>query len=88
MLDTALLLAAAFFAGTLNAVAGGGSFLTLPALIAVGVPSVTANATGTGALLPCPTRTRGGGKGARTSSRRARRSGAAYRAAAGQPTGR
>ena len=52
MLDTALLLAAAFFAGTLNAVAGGGSFLTLPALIAVGVPSVTANATGTVALLP------------------------------------
>lgn len=52
MLDIALLLVAAFFAGTLNAVAGGGSFLTLPALIAVGVPSVTANATGTVALLP------------------------------------
>src|SRR5690606_27998727 len=48
----ALLLVAAFFAGTLNAVAGGGSFLTLPALIAVGVPPVTANATGTVALLP------------------------------------
>ncbi len=52
MMDSALLLVAAFFAGTLNAVAGGGSFLTLPALIAVGVPSVTANATGTVALLP------------------------------------
>jgi len=52
MMDIALLLVAAFFAGTLNAVAGGGSFLTLPALIAVGVPSVTANATGTVALLP------------------------------------
>jgi len=52
MLDIALLLVAAFFAGTLNAVAGGGSFLTLPALIAVGVPPVTANATGTVALLP------------------------------------
>lgn len=52
MLDITLLLVAAFFAGTLNAVAGGGSFLTLPALIAVGVPSVTANATGTVALLP------------------------------------
>lgn len=51
-MDIALLLIAAFFAGTLNAVAGGGSFLTLPALIAVGVPSVTANATGTVALLP------------------------------------
>lgn len=52
MLDIALLLVAAFFAGTLNAVAGGGSFLTLPALIAVGVPPVSANATGTVALLP------------------------------------
>lgn len=52
MFDTALLLAAAFVAGTLNAVAGGGSFLTLPALVFTGVPHVTANATGTVALLP------------------------------------
>lgn len=48
----ALLLAAAFAAGALNAVAGGGSFLTLPALIYAGLPPVTANATGTVALLP------------------------------------
>ncbi|WP_018141674.1 MULTISPECIES: sulfite exporter TauE/SafE family protein [unclassified Thioalkalivibrio] len=47
-----LLLAAGFFAGLLNAVAGGGSFLTLPALMSVGVPPVAANATGTAALLP------------------------------------
>lgn len=47
-----LLLAAAFLAGALNAVAGGGSFLTLPALIFAGVPPVAANATGTFALLP------------------------------------
>lgn len=47
-----LLLAAAFVAGALNAVAGGGSFLTLPALIYTGMPPVTANATGTVALLP------------------------------------
>ncbi len=47
-----LLLVAAFVAGGLNAVAGGGSFLTLPALIAAGVPPVAANATGTVALLP------------------------------------
>jgi hypothetical protein len=33
-------------------VAGGGSFLTLPALLLIGVPAVTANATGTLALLP------------------------------------
>ncbi|MCG5238551.1 sulfite exporter TauE/SafE family protein [Azospirillum doebereinerae] len=47
-----LLLAAAFLAGAMNAVAGGGSFLTLPALIYAGVPPVAANATGTVALLP------------------------------------
>ncbi len=52
MFDTALLLAAAFIAGALNAVAGGGSFLTLPALVFTGVPPVAANATGTVALLP------------------------------------
>ena len=52
MWDSALLLAAAFVAGALNAVAGGGSFLTLPALVFTGVPPVVANATGTVALLP------------------------------------
>lgn len=51
-INLALLLGAAFIAGALNAVAGGGSFLTLPALVYTGVPSVTANATGTVALLP------------------------------------
>ena len=50
--NIALLLAAAFVAGALNAVAGGGSFLTLPALVFTGVPPVVANATGTVALLP------------------------------------
>lgn len=48
----ALLLGAAFLAGAMNAMAGGGSFLTLPALIYAGVPPVAANATGTVALLP------------------------------------
>ena len=52
MADIAILLAAAFVAGALNAVAGGGSFLTLPALVFTGVPPVVANATGTVALLP------------------------------------
>lgn len=52
MFDIALLLTAAFVAGALNAVAGGGSFLTLPALVFVGIPPVIANATGTVALLP------------------------------------
>jgi uncharacterized membrane protein YfcA len=52
MWDIALLMTAAFVAGALNAVAGGGSFLTLPALVFTGVPPVAANATGTVALLP------------------------------------
>lgn len=47
-----LLLAAACGAGMLNAAAGGGSFLTLPALVAAGMPAAVANATGTLALLP------------------------------------
>lgn len=51
-LDWVLLGGAATLAGALNAVAGGGSFLTLPALAMVGVPLVSANATGTAALLP------------------------------------
>jgi uncharacterized protein len=36
----------------MNALAGGGSFVTLPALIAAGVPSVMANASNTVALWP------------------------------------
>ena len=43
---------AGFLAGAMNALAGGGSFVTLPALIAAGVPSVQANASSTVALLP------------------------------------
>lgn len=51
-LEWAVLLLAALLAGGLNAVAGGGSFLTLPALVFAGVPPVAANASGTLALLP------------------------------------
>lgn len=47
-----LLLGAAFAAGALNAVAGGGSFLTLAALVFTGVSPLVANATGTVAQLP------------------------------------
>jgi len=36
----------------LNSVAGGGSFITFPALVFTGVPPVTANATSTVALWP------------------------------------
>ncbi|HUH37164.1 MAG TPA: sulfite exporter TauE/SafE family protein [Spongiibacteraceae bacterium] len=51
-MDWVLVGLAGLLGGMLNAVAGGGSFITLPALIVVGVPPVTANATGTAALLP------------------------------------
>src|SRR2546423_8276200 len=47
-----LLLIAAAIGGALNAVAGGGSFLTLPALIVAGVSPVSASATSTLALWP------------------------------------
>jgi uncharacterized membrane protein YfcA len=40
-----LLFGAGLLAGTLNAIAGGGSLLTLPLLIFVGLPATVANAT-------------------------------------------
>ncbi|HWH08335.1 MAG TPA: sulfite exporter TauE/SafE family protein, partial [Candidatus Thermoplasmatota archaeon] len=48
----ALLVLAALAAGALNAVAGGGSFFTFPALVLAGVPAVPANATSAVALWP------------------------------------
>lgn len=47
-----LLFFAAAIAGTLNAVAGGGSFVSFPALLFTRVPAVPANATNTVALWP------------------------------------
>jgi len=47
-----LLFAAAFGAGILNAVAGGGTLLTFPALISVGLDPKISNATSTMALWP------------------------------------
>jgi uncharacterized protein len=46
------LIVAAFLAGVLNAVAGGGSFLTFPAMLGVGLLPIQANATNTVALWP------------------------------------
>ena len=46
------LIAAGLLAGSMNALAGGGSFVTLPVLIAAGLPSVVANASSTVALYP------------------------------------
>ncbi len=45
-----LLFSAAFVAGGLNAIAGGGSFITFPILIFTGLPPVTANATNNTAI--------------------------------------
>lgn len=49
---TLVLFVAALFGGALNALAGGGSFIVLPALLYAGVPPVAANATNTAALWP------------------------------------
>lgn len=43
---------AAFFAGAINSVAGGGTLISFPALLAVGLPSIAANATSTVAIWP------------------------------------
>ena len=48
----ALLFLAALGAGAVNALAGGGSILTFPALIAAGLPPLGANVTNTVALFP------------------------------------
>ena len=47
-----LLFAAGLWAGVQNALAGGGSFITLPALIAAGLDPKLANITSTVALCP------------------------------------
>jgi uncharacterized membrane protein YfcA len=46
------LMFAAFLGGSLNAVAGGGSFLSFPAMLGVGLGPIQANATNTVALWP------------------------------------
>jgi uncharacterized membrane protein YfcA len=52
ILQACLLFIAAILGGTLNSVAGGGSFIGFPALIFTGVPPIEANATNTVALWP------------------------------------
>ncbi|RNF33739.1 sulfite exporter TauE/SafE family protein [Paracoccus methylarcula] len=52
MPDFALLFLAGIVAGIMNAVAGGGTFVSFPALVFTGVPPVIANATSTVAALP------------------------------------
>src|SRR5215469_5138588 len=59
-----ILFLAAVLGGTLNSVAGGGTFITLPTLIFTGVPAVNANVTSTVALWPGMVATIGGYRGA------------------------
>ncbi len=52
LLDAVIIFVAAVLAGALNSVAGGGSFLSYPALVFSGVPLINANTTSTIALWP------------------------------------
>lgn len=47
-----LAMAAAFLAGGINSVAGGGTLITFPALMGLGLPPIAANATSTVAIWP------------------------------------
>jgi uncharacterized membrane protein YfcA len=47
-----LVLVAAVIGGAVNSIAGGGTLLTFPALVGLGIPAVVANATSTVALWP------------------------------------
>lgn len=47
-----LVVMAAAIGGAINAIAGGGTLVTFPALVGLGVPAIVANATSTVALWP------------------------------------
>lgn len=49
--DTALVALAGFGAGTINAAAGGGTLISFPALLATGIPAITANITSSVGLV-------------------------------------
>jgi len=51
-MEIAIILIATFGAGVLNTIAGGGTFLTFPALVFIGMPPVIANATSAVAVFP------------------------------------
>lgn len=52
LLPLALVFLAGLVGGAMNALAGGGTFATLPSLLAAGLPANVANATSNVALLP------------------------------------
>ena len=51
-LDYVLIAMSGFAAGLINAIAGGGTLVSFPALVALGIPAVSANVTNTVALVP------------------------------------
>ncbi|MBF9052057.1 TSUP family transporter [Roseobacter sp. HKCCD9010] len=52
MAEVAVIIVAGFLCGALNAIAGGGTFVTLPVLIWIGIPPIVANATATTMAVP------------------------------------
>lgn len=52
LVELVVIVAAGFLCGALNAIAGGGTFVTLPVLIWIGIPPVIANATATTMAVP------------------------------------
>lgn len=52
VLEALLVACAGFLGGAVNALAGGGSLISFPALVAVGYPAVTANVTNSLAMWP------------------------------------
>lgn len=52
MFELSLIVCAGLVCGALNAIAGGGTFVTLPVLVWLGIPPVIANATATTMAVP------------------------------------
>jgi uncharacterized protein len=52
LLRVAGIFLAGMFAGAINSVAGGGSLISFPTLVAFGLPAIAANATNTSAVWP------------------------------------
>jgi len=52
IIEIVVIVVAGFLAGAVNSVAGGGTFFSFPAMLAVGVPPVIANASNAVALWP------------------------------------
>lgn len=52
VIEIVVIVVAGFLAGAVNSVAGGGTFFSFPAMLAVGVPPVIANASNAVALWP------------------------------------